>query len=870
MKKLNIYRKIAVILAFSVFTSVISGCAEVKEDLPKASDVYTELKCDSEISYNSQGKFTVNFSGTAELSDNINADDIKICYVTADADKLPQIDSEKGIQLREDEYSVTDITPTEVLNSGNSVSVSFTDNDFAENRPCGYIFIIDKDSNKDDKLLYSYALVKYSRYSMVSDTAHVIRSHERISVKLTLDKTSFSDKITEKDVTLSAGFSSCDVEKVERTGENTLTVDILCSYNDNSQTGYITVDKNVITDSSEDVTAEIRITSPLVITDMDGFEATFNYSCIPVSLRDATFTDSVSAEMLSCDNPAITINRVNRVSPDEALVYLSFDFESVEDAITEISSSTFTINETALNINEKLDFSIKPSKPDVYAQILSVTENGSDFRVKARFSVINGSFNVVSKTSFVFGGDYSRAVVETIQLQDDNAEIEFTIPKTSTADTAELYGTVALKASSLFNRWGENESIPAFPLRYSAKERASAPDSDKFSQSEMEHLTALMAKAWANAFSDDMSKLSNIGKVSYQDKKMLSSYLGMLDEKTIYFDNLHTKIYNCVHINTVTEKKHSITDATNKLDVFLSDVDMLKAVIMSAQPHLDAIMRYESADVENMTPEEVDKLYDEYKSSLAAIRTLFDSKIKGMSFAELMLRVADSYMAENGALYNYDYLMDCTFNWQPQTITPKTEFRYYVNGVLVKGYLLSLLSLAVDSELTSENELYIAFNKSAGGIAEFYAANKTAVSGGDRVFCNTLGRSFSLDIYSQHSVLDGVTSAQITQLVNMLPEGVTLKEELSSVGFDVSGVRYLICAGVDAGSSHSSSSKNDGEGAKKLYTHTSRAMVYDLTASALIEDFVYESYSTVLLSKAGELPQVSMLALKNTELYSLR
>lgn len=871
MKKLNKYKKMAVIFAFSVLLSVISGCSGTQEKPAEINEVYTELKCDNEINYNEQGNFSVNISGISDFSDDISEEDVKICYVTPDEDKLSQIDSKEGILLHEDEYELSEITPLEVtVNSASSLTISFRDMYFIENRPCGYIFILDKDSSRENKLLYCYAPVRYSSYSLVSDTAHIIKEHERVTLKLTLDKTSFSDKITENDITLSGGFSSCNVEKVERTGENTLTLELLCKYNDNSQYGYITVDKSVIADSSENATAEIKIASPKVITDMSGFEATFNFSCIPISLKDATFNDSVSADMIISDNPQIKISRVSRLSSDEAMIYFSFDFKTVEEAIYEISKSSFEISEAALNINDKLDFYIKPSKPDISAQILSVTEEGSDFRVTASFSVINGSFNVMSKTSFVFGGDYSRAVVDSIQLQDDNAVVEFTIPKTSDIKSAELYGTVALKSSSLFNRWGENDSIPAFPLRYSAVERAAELENAELSQNDMEHLITLVSKSFEGLFTDDMSKLSNIMDISYQDAKKLSAYIDLLDENTVYFDNLYNKINNSVHFNKMSGKKHCISDAVNKLETFLSDTEMLRAVVMTADIHIKTIMKYEASDIDNMVQEEIDKLTDEYRRSVNYIRTLFNSKIKGKSYAELILGIADTYMAENGALYSFDYLTDCSHNWQPQTITPKSEFRYYVNGILSKAYLISAFSLAMDSEIASDNETYIAISNSAHNIADYFVKNIIKPMGGDKIFCNTLGRSFSLDMHNHHSNLEGITSAQISQLVNMLPEGVTLRDELLSVGFEISDIRYLICSDATVGSSHLSSSKSDADGAKKLYTHTSRAMVYDLISSTLIEDYVYESYSTILLSKSGEMPSVSMLALKNTELYSLQ
>ena len=96
--------------------------------------------------------------------------------------------------------------------------------------------------------------------------------------------------------------------------------------------------------------------------------------------------------------------------------------------------------------------------------------------------------------------------------------------------------------------------------------------------------------------------------------------------------------------------------------------------------------------------------------------------------------------------------------------------------------------------------------------AEYYGNNKIIKTAGDRVFCNTLGRSFGVGSHEQHGSFDGITSGQISQLVSMLPEGVTLKDELLSVGFDVSDIRYLICSDKASVSSHWSSSESADDG----------------------------------------------------------
>ena len=178
--------------------------------------------------------------------------------------------------------------------------------------------------------------------------------------------------------------------------------------------------------------------------------------------------------MLGCDNGNVDITRFDRVSASEGVLYLSFDTETPAKAIELISGCTFTIKDTALSINYPLHFNVNPENPDVSATITEVKENGSDFSVTAQLGVVDGSFNVISKNSFIFSGDYSKAVITSITAQDNSATVCFDIPRTSSAGNAELYGTLGLKSGAVVSRWGTQTGISSFPLYYSYSESNTA------------------------------------------------------------------------------------------------------------------------------------------------------------------------------------------------------------------------------------------------------------------------------------------------------------------------------------------------------------------------------------------------------------
>ena len=472
MKK-SVFNIIAVTICTAVFISCVGGCSVSEKDKNNKEHSFSEMKTDGELAYNSKGEFSVNLSvDNITLSDKTGINDVNVFYSVINSDKLTDIDASDAVKLNNSEYKAVYAKVSAVtLNSEHSATVSFNDSSFSRNKPDCFFIVFDKNTNETGRYLVSMIPVRYPAYSAVSDTTQIRSESSANRFKLTLDKSSFANGINADDIVLSGGFEGCKVSEIERTGDNTLSLVISTDNGYKSgENGCITIKRSAIADAAVDVSATVSIVSPSVVFSSTDFEASTNYARITVSLVDCSFSDSVSVSMLGCDNGNVEITRFDRVSASEGVLYLSFDTETPAKAIELISGCTFTIKDTALSINYPLHFNVNPKNPDVSATITEVKENGSDFSVTAQLGVVDGSFNVISKNSFIFSGDYSKAVITSITAQDNSATVCFDIPRTSSIGNAELYGTVGLKSGAVVSRWGTQTGISSFPLYYSYSE----------------------------------------------------------------------------------------------------------------------------------------------------------------------------------------------------------------------------------------------------------------------------------------------------------------------------------------------------------------------------------------------------------------
>ena len=103
----------------------------------------------------------------------------------------------------------------------------------------------------------------------------------------------------------------------------------------------------------------------------------------------------------------------------------------------------------------------------------------------------------------------------------------------------------------------------------------------------------------------------------------------------------------------------------------------------------------------------------------------------------------------------------------------------------------------------------------------------------------------------------------ITQLENMLANGETLSNELDSVGFDISFVRYLVCA-------DSNITGRAEKISEQTYSFVSRATLYDIGTSKTENELEFSNYYySIELNDEGT-PVAIPYVNKYYQLYTLK
>lgn len=833
MKK-SVFNIIAVIICTAVFISCVGGCSVSEKDKNNKEHSFSDMKTDGELAYNSKGEFSVNLSvDNISLSDKTGINDVKVFYSVINSDKLTDIDASDAVKLNDSEYKAVYAKVSAVtLNSEHSATVSFNDSSFSQNKPDCFFIVFDKNTNETGRYLVSMIPVRYPAYSAVSDTTQIRSESSTNRFKLTLDKSSFANGINADDIVLSGGFEGCKVSEIERTGDNTLSLVISTDSGYKSgENGCITIKRSAITDAAVDVSATVSIVSPSVVFSSTDFEASTNYARITVSLVDCSFSDSVSVAMFGCDNSNVEITRFDRVSASEGVLYLSFDTDTPAKAIELISGCTFTIKDTALSINYPLYFNVDPENPDVSATITEVKENGSDFSVTAQLGVVDGSFNVISKNSFIFSGDYSKAVITSITAQDNSATVCFDIPRTSSVGNAELYGTVGLKSGAVVSRWGTQTGISSFPLYYSYSESNNSkiviPDAQKLNKlcealSEYTGFTGVSGNASLEDLAGYKIGDANFGQIFFEQCEKYNGVYGLINktDKLVKSDRISAGTQNVEYVFAVER--------------YMNDIKALHSLI---KPVSDSLARlfavYESMN-STKDKQELEALSSEADELIGKITSVYSTKIKGISYSEMLDRVTKEYCG--GALTAFDSICDDIYNWYPQSVNDKKMFRAMSQSVIVNAAAIQFISVAGSED---KSGAYASLSDDISKLYRYTDSNQVEeINNGDGVLCTTLDRTFRLQKVNSalHNAVNEISLSEISQLENMLEKDSTLESELTKVGFDVSPVRYIVCSDSDI------TSRSQAEQGRRAYSFVRRATLYDLTSSQTVSEKEYCNY----------------------------
>lgn len=824
---------LAAALASSLILTSLSACSVNDNDKDREEHNFAELKSDSELAYNTKGEFSVNVSAdNITLNKDISADSVKVFYSYIDSDKLPDIDATQALKLNTDEYSAVYAKVTSLtVNSEHSATVTFSDSKFSENQPDCFFVLFDKKTNASGRYLVSMIPVKYTAYSLVSDTTQIRSESTSNKFKLTLDKSSFASEVTADDIVLSGGFENCGISDIEKVGDNTLSFVINSDNGYNSDDdGCITVKRRAITDAAIDVSTAVDIISPSVVFQSNDFEASTNYARIHISLVDCTFSDSAQVNMFGCDDNSVEITRFDRVSANDGVLYLSFDTEAPSKAIALISDCTFSIKDSALNINYPLYFNVSPRSPDVSAVITKVEENGSDFRVTAQFSVVDGTFNVISKNSFIFSGDYSKAVITSITAQDDMATVCFDIPKTSSAENAELYGTVGIRSGAVISRWGIQTNIAAFPLYYSAAEQDS-DNTDNADNDELHDMLTAMNEYFGTVSIGNELSLDGLSAVT-AGNGTFGEYYTKLSDKYGYIYRSVRRTNELLGSDRITSGTESTEDMYS-VERYMNDLLAMHTLI---RPVCDSIARlFAVYDQMSATTDsqELETLSSEAKELTAKIKAVYSAKVKGISYSDLLDRIISGY--SDSALDSFDALCDDIYNWYPEGVGDKKMFRSMSLSVIINAAVIEYISTSGSESNADE---FAEICNSLTTLDSYLDAHNVDSGESGRILSTTLGRTFSL--HKVNSLLSDpineITLSEISQLENYMNKDSSMENELISVGFDVSSVRYIVCADSNI------TGRSQTEQGRHMYSFVRRATLYDLTVSQTVNEMEYCNY----------------------------
>ena len=823
---------VSFLMAVTLIVPFISGCSDNSDNSKDSDNTFFHMRCDSEVSYNEKGEFSVNISvDNTTFVNNIESNNIKVFYSDINFSSLPDIDATEAVMLKEGEYNTVyaDVTSVTMV-SDNSAAITFCDKYFSTNRPDCFFVYCNENTNTAGKRFLSMITVKYPSYSLVSDTTQVNSGNSTDRFKLTLDKSSFVSDISADDIILSGGFENCTVSELDRTGDNMLS--LVIASDDGYGTGnygFITVKHNAVIDSPVDISVAVSIISPKVVFSSSDFEASANYAKATLILTDCMFNDSVTADSFKCDNSEVGITRFDRVSASEGVLYMSFDDKTSVDVIDIISKSSFSVQESALNINYSLSFGIEPLSPDVSGSITEIKEVGSDFSVTAEFTVSDGSFNVISKNSFIFGGDYAKAVITSITAQDNSATLCFDIPKTSSAETAELYGTVGLRTGAVLSRWGTQPAIAPFPIYYSS----SQTKQDVETKYNDDLIPMIMALSEYFADYDDLD-IKSLMSIEVGEKTFKEIYSSISDS----FAEIYSYIYAIEQIVSLDKISVSLHNEESILAVnrYLHDLKAMYGTVNTLNSSLARLIAIEEQISSVKDEQELDSLNAEKNELSARITAAYSSNIKGKTFSELLNDVIVSYCDDIGALVCFDSVCDSNYNWYLQSVDDRNTFRMMSYSVIINSavieYYCELLNNSENSGAVLQQ-----LSGSLKQISEFAQENVVDSTNRLSVYSTTLGRSFKLVKINNalNNTVNEISLSDIAQLENKFTEGNTLDKELASIGIDLSSVRYIVCADSNITDRSENVSEN-------VYSFVERATLYDLNTAKTVNEFEFNNY----------------------------
>jgi len=315
---------------------------------------------------------------------------------------------------------------------------------------------------------------------------------------------------------------------------------------------------------------------------------------------------------------------------------------------------------------------------------------------------------------------------------------------------------------------------------------------------------------------------TNFGKIFFEQCEKYSGVYGLINktDKLVKSDRISAGTQNIEYVFAVER--------------YMNDIKALHSLI---KPVSDSLARlfavYESMN-STKDKQELEALTSEADELIGKITSVYSTKIKGISYSEMLDRVTKEYCG--GALTAFDSICDDIYNWYPQSVNDKKMFRAMSQSVIVNAAAIQFISVA-GSEDTSG--AYASLSDDISKLYRYTDSNQVEeINNGDGVLCTTLDRTFRLQKVNSalHNAVNEISLSEISQLENMLEKDSTLESELANVGFDVSPVRYIVCSDSDI------TSRSQTEQGRRAYSFIRRATLYDLTSSQTVSEKEYCNY----------------------------
>lgn len=488
MKKQMWTRIISGTLACVMMTTMFGGCKSEKNSESTESTNSTENTENteegtaSEVSYNTEGKFTTTLTAeSANFREDIAVGDVKVGYNLFDEDAYQKALAEEG-DVEESKVDIGDYM-TEVTVSVENVGyknehtleISFSDAKASENIPSSYGILISEEKSGAGKQLAASAPVEYTKYTLTPNINSVSAFDKDIRLTLELNEGSYADGISKEDVVLSGSFAGLSIDSLSSSGKNLtmqLTGEIQKDESSNTYlTGGVSLAPSAIVNNAKEATVYLPVDGAMVYLDAARLTVENGKATVPILLGGYRFSDEASADSFKLDGTEIIGFEMK--SDTEGILTLNVsDAKDKNSVASALNGKTLTVSANAVGSSEALTQEADLSDAAFYPVFDYAEEKDGKYNMTLILYANAGTFAESLENGMVsFDNDFKDAAdVSITRSNDTTAELKFSLPSNGVSvEEMSLNGTVKLASGTLINRWGDKAAETAYTREYSGE-----------------------------------------------------------------------------------------------------------------------------------------------------------------------------------------------------------------------------------------------------------------------------------------------------------------------------------------------------------------------------------------------------------------